>query len=37
VYDFSPAGQEQVAGQNNWRALTPAEHAAKPRWSGLQC
>ena len=37
VYDFSPAGEVQVAGQTNWRALTAAEHAAKPRWCELQC
>ena len=37
VYDFSPAGEVQVAGPKNWRALTAAEHAAKPRWSALQC
>jgi len=37
VYDFSPAGEVQVAGPKNWRALTAAEHAAKPRWSELQC
>ena len=36
VYDFSPAGEVQVAGPKNWRALTAAEHAAKPRWSELQ-